>query len=138
MPAIRRARLAEWMSTKGLSKAEMDRFYGVASSYTYQLLTGRSPFREVAARNLEHQLKMTPGYLDMRSGRDPDLLSTQFSRIESEQVKKMVLRAAELGADQQISDQDASMFLAIMERIAQYDARPPGAHQSQDKPPGSK
>lgn len=56
MKEIRRQRLKEWFSSRSIPERE--------KSYLSQLMSGKTSFGERAARRLEGDYGMSPGYLD--------------------------------------------------------------------------
>lgn len=79
---IRSKRLAAWFAERTLPEKE--------KSYLSQLINGKTSFGERAARRLERDYNMPPGYLDAdeeQHGDMPSVLSSMLSADEVELIK---------------------------------------------------
>lgn len=73
---IRRKRLAAWFSSRTLPEKE--------KSYLSQLINGKASFGERAARRIERDYGMSPGYLDMQPEDDEQRPPRQFDKRHEE------------------------------------------------------
>ena len=76
---IRSKRLAAWFSERSLPEKE--------KSYLSQLINGKTSFGERAARRLERDYNMPPGYLDADDDQNGDMQSVLSSMLSADEVE---------------------------------------------------
>lgn len=117
--ANRRLRLVELLDEYEV-RAEFTRKFDLNESYIHQLITGKAPFGERAARKLEKQIGLAHGYFDESSdGSKRPYPGAGASTV----AQKLAERVRELGATGKLSDAKAQMVLDLVDALTDSGAQ---------------
>lgn len=109
----RRLRLVELIGQYKI-RADFVRQHDLNDSYLHQLITGKAPFGEKAARNLEEKIGLPRKYFDERL--DPSLRPYPGGGA-ARAALKLAERAVELGKSGKLSNEKAQMVLDLLDAL---------------------
>lgn len=115
---IRRLRLVELIG-QYKTRADFVREHDLNDSYLHQLITGKAPFGEKAARNLEEKIGLPRKFLDESQPRSD---RTCPGKGAAAVALKLADRAVELGNSGKLSNEKAQMVLDLLDALT--DSKP--------------